>query len=208
MVFSKPYSDWQSLYGAGYPMIPAHIAKKVGFNNGFQNFGPAVQVSGGPYEIQSYAKGQDLVEVRNPHYWGTAGKLNKIVFRFFLDDTQLPPAVQNGEVNMVNPALASVAVQTPQCRSSRTPPSAIPSRALSSSTSTSTRPIPYLALASVRHAIAYGTNRQQMVQRIVAPITTAIKPLQNRICMPTQPQYQDTSGSLRGLQPQPRPRRC
>ena len=62
-VFSSPFSDWQSLYGAGMPFAPAHIASKVGFNNGFQTFGAAVQVSGGPYMIQSYAQGQDLVEV-------------------------------------------------------------------------------------------------------------------------------------------------
>ena len=70
MVFATPFSDWKSLFGGGTPMIPAHIAEKVGFNSGFQNFGPAVQVSGGPYEIQSYTQGEDLVEVPNPHYWG------------------------------------------------------------------------------------------------------------------------------------------
>ena len=79
VVFSTPFGDWKSMFS---PMIAAHIASKVGFNNGFQNFGPAVQVSGGPYTIQSYAQGQTLVEVPNPHYWGVAPKLSKEVFRF------------------------------------------------------------------------------------------------------------------------------
>ena len=56
VVFSSPFGDWQSLFG---PMIPAHIAEKVGFNNGFQTFNAAVKVSGGPFEIQSYTQGQD-----------------------------------------------------------------------------------------------------------------------------------------------------
>jgi len=141
VVFSKPYSDWKALWGAGgTPIIPAHIAQKVGFNNGFQNFGPAVQVSGGPYMIQSYSKGQDLVEVRNPHYWGTPGKLSKIVFRFILDDSQIPPAMQNGEVNLASPALASVAFNAAVRAVPNTTTSTIPG--LNSSTWTSTRPIP------------------------------------------------------------------
>jgi peptide/nickel transport system substrate-binding protein len=62
---------------------------------------------------------------------------------------------------------------------------------------------PYLAKADVRHAIAYGTDRAQMIQRIVAPLNPhpAIGPLQNRIFMPTQPQYQDTSGGYGAFSP-------
>jgi len=56
VVFATPYSDWQSLFA---PIIPAHIADKVGFNNGFQTFGSPVEVSGGPYEIQSYSPNED-----------------------------------------------------------------------------------------------------------------------------------------------------
>lgn len=200
VVFSSPYSDWQSMFGAGYPMIPAHIAKKAGFNNGFQNFGPSVQVSGGPYQIQSYAQGQDLVEVRNPHYWGPAGKLDKIVFRFILDDTQIPPAAQNGEVNVVtSPALPSVAYSA----AVKSVPNATSANiaALEFQHIDFNQANPYLALANVRYAIAAGTNRAQMVTRIAAPVTPTIKVLQNRIFMPTQPQYQDTSGSLGAYNP-------
>ena len=181
------------------PIIPAHIAKKVGFNNGFQNFGPAVQVSGGPYMIQSYAKGQDLVEVRNPHYWGTTAKLNKIIFRFILDDTQIPPAMQNGEVNLANPTLASVAFNAAVRAVPNTTTNTIPG--LQFQHMDFNQANPYLAVANVRHAIAYGTNRAQMVQRIVAPIAPSIKALQNRIWMPTQPQYQNTSGGYGTFDP-------
>ena len=199
VVFAKPFSDWKSLYGAGTPIIPAHIAKKVGFNDGFQNFGPAVQVSGGPYMIQSYAKGQDLVEVRNPHYWGTKAKLNKIIFRFILDDTQIPPAMQNGEVNLANPTLASVAFNAAVRAVPNTTTNTVPG--LQFQHMDFNQANPYLAVANVRHAIAYGTNRAQMVQRIVAPIAPSIKPLQNRIWMPTQPQYQNTSGGYGTFDP-------
>lgn len=199
VVFAKPYSDWRGLFGAGNPIIPAHTAKKVGFNDGFQNFGPAVQVSGGPYMIQSYAKGQNLVEVPNPHYWGTKPKLNKIIFRFILDDTQIPPAMQNGEVHLANPTLASVAFNAAVRAVPNTTTNTVPG--LQFQHMDFNQANPYLAVANVRHAIAYGTNRAQMVQRIVAPIAPTIKPLQNRVWMPTQPQYQNTSGSYGTFDP-------
>jgi peptide/nickel transport system substrate-binding protein len=193
VVFSKPFGDWKSLFGAGTPIIPAHIASKVGFNSGFQNFGPAVQVSGGPYEIQSYTQGEDLVEVPNPHYWGVAGKLSKIIFRFITDDSQIPPAMQNGGVNLANPTLASVSFNDAVNSIPNTTTTVIPG--LEFQHMDFNQANPYLAVANIRHAIAYGTNRAQMVQRIVGPLTSSISPLQNRIWMPIQPQYQNTSGS-------------
>jgi peptide/nickel transport system substrate-binding protein len=199
VVFSKPFGDWQALFSQNTPLIPAHIAEKVGFDSGFQNFGPAAQVSGGPYEIQSYTKGEDLVEARNPRYWGPPGKLSKIVFRFILDDSQQPPAVQNGEVNMVNPVIASIPfLDTVK---------SIPNFTVSVQPSLEFQHFdfneanPYLAMAGIRHAIAYGTNRQEMVSRIVAPLTTKIKPLQNRLIMPTEAGYADTSNGNGAFDP-------
>jgi peptide/nickel transport system substrate-binding protein len=199
VVFSKPYGDWQALFSQTTPLIPAHIAEKDGFDSGFQNFGPAVQVSGGPYEIQSYTKGEDLVEVRNPKYWGPVGTLSKIVFRFILDDAQQPPAVQNGEVNMVNPVLASI----PFLDSVKS----IPNFTVSVQPSLEFQHMdfnesnPYLALSDVRHAIAYGTNRQEMITRIVSPLSTAIGPLDNRLIMPTESGYTDTSNGYGDFDP-------
>ena len=199
VVFSKPFGDWQSLFSQANPLLPAHIAEKVGFDSGFQNFGSAVQVSGGPYEIQSYTKGEDLVEVRNPHYWGPSGTLSKIVFRFILSDDQQPPAVQNGEVNMVNPVLASI----PFLDSVKSIPNftVTVQPALEFQHMDFNESNPYLALSSVRHAIAYGTNRPEMVTRIVSPLTTAIGPLNNRLLMPTESGYTDTDNGYGAFDP-------
>ena len=200
VVMSKPYGDWQSMFSQTNPLLPAHTAQQVGFNNGFQNFGPASQVSGGPYEIQSYSKGEDLVEVRNPHWWGTPGTLSKIVYRFILSDSQQPPAVQNGEVNMVNPVLADIpfldAVKSIPNFTVNVQPS------LEFQHMDFNEANPYLALSSVRHAIAYGTNRQEMVSRIVTPLTSSIQPLDNRIYMPTETSgYTDTSNGQGDFNP-------
>ena len=97
------------------------------------------------------------------------GKLGKVVFRFITDDTQIPPAMQNGEVNLANPAAASVAFKDAVSSIPNTTTTVIPG--LEFQHIDFNQANPYLALANVRHAIAYGTNRAQMVQRIVGPLT-------------------------------------
>jgi peptide/nickel transport system substrate-binding protein len=187
IVFSSPFGDWKSLFTN---IVAAHIGEKVGWNNGFQNFNSSVQVAGGPYELQSYTKGESIVDVRNPKWWGTPGKLSKIIYKITTDD-QEPAALQNCEVNLVTPALASL--------------SFLDQLKAMTGVTTSTEPAlefqhldfneanPYLALSDVRHAIAYGTNRQELVTRIADVIDPSEKVLNNRIYATTQPEYQDTS---------------
>ena len=189
VVFTKPFADWQSLFS---PFLPAHIAQKDGFNNGFQNFGPSVQVSGGPYMIQSYTKNVSLVEVRNPKWWGTPGDLNKIIFQFISDDSQGPPAMANGEVNVFNPALGSSTLEDSLKAIPNTTVSVVPGLEFQHIDFNEANP--YLALADVRHAIAYGTNREEMIQRLVDPMTSKIGLLGGHIFMPPQSQYTDDSG--------------
>jgi peptide/nickel transport system substrate-binding protein len=196
VVFASPFGDWQSLFS---DLMPAHIAKTAGFNNGFQTFNSAVKVSGGPFEIQSYTQGQSLIEVPNPKWWGAAPKLDKLVFRFFADDNQIPPAIQNSEVDAANPAQASLQFKDAVSAVPNTTTNIIPG--LEFQHMDFNQANPYLAKLDVRLAIAAGTNRNEMVQRILGPITTSVKPLDNRIYMPTQTEHQDTSGGLGDFNP-------
>jgi peptide/nickel transport system substrate-binding protein len=196
VVFSSPFGDWQSLFS---DLMPAHIAKTAGFNNGFQTFNSAVKVSGGPFEIQSYTQGQSLIEVPNPKWFGAAPKLSKLVFRFFADDNQIPPAIQNSEVDAANPAQASLQFKDAVAAVPNTTTTIVPG--LEFQHMDFNQANPYLAKLDVRLAIAAGTNRNVMVQRILGPITTSVKPLDNRVYMPTQPQHQDTSGGLGDFNP-------
>jgi len=196
VVFSKPFGDWQSLFG---DLMPAHIAKKVGFNDGFQTFNPAVKVSGGPFEISAYTQGQSVVETPNPKWWGAKPKLSKLVFRIFADDNQIPPAIQNNEVNAANPAQASLQFKDAVAAIPNTTTNIIPG--LEFQHMDFNQANFYLAQVGVRQAIAYGTNRQEIVSRIVGPVTSSVKPLENRIYMPTQSQYQDTSGGFGDFNP-------
>src|SRR5579862_2097241 len=176
VVFSKPYGDWKALFA---PMIPAHISSKVGFNDGWSTFGPAEKVSAGPFMIKSYAKGSNLVEVPNPKYWGTdKAHLSKLVFRFILDDSQQAPAVQNNEVNMVNPALPGLDFYDSVNNISGFKVSVEPGLEFQHMDFNEANP--YLAKVSIRHAIAWGTDRAQIAGRTGGEISHGLGALNNR----------------------------
>jgi peptide/nickel transport system substrate-binding protein len=112
VVFSKPFSDWKGLFGGGYGLLPAHLAKAHGWNNTpaglasswnkyFVNTIP--KVSGGPFVIQSYSPNKYVILVPNPNYYGTKPKLSQLVFQIITDATQEPTALQNGEVDAIYP---------------------------------------------------------------------------------------------------------
>ena len=111
-------------------------------------------------QIQSYNANQSLVLTRNPKYWGTPGKLNKLVFQFFSDDTQLVPALQNKEINIFNPSTVNLSIvqtanQVPRHHQGRRCPG------WSSSTSTSTRPTPtWPSSRSARPSPTASTGRR------------------------------------------------
>jgi peptide/nickel transport system substrate-binding protein len=75
VVFSTPFTDWRVLF---HDMLPAHIARRVGWNHGFATFTPSVDLSAGPYVLKSVSSGGSAVLVRNPKWWGTAAVLDRV----------------------------------------------------------------------------------------------------------------------------------
>jgi peptide/nickel transport system substrate-binding protein len=186
VTFKPSFADWRSLYTN---IVPAHIARTVGWNTGFA--GPAQAISGSWYTITSYNANQSLVLTRNPSYWGTPGKLNKIVFQFFSDDSQLVPALQNKEINIFNPTSLNLSiVQT----ANQVPDTTKMTQAgLQFEHFDFNQSDPYLAKLQVREAIAHGVDRQSIITRTVGEITKGITPLGSRVLVPTQKGYKGTA---------------
>ena len=55
----------------------------------------------GPFKVERYTPQQELVVVKNPNYWGTPARLDRITFRFYPDDTTRALALRNNEVDMI-----------------------------------------------------------------------------------------------------------
>jgi glutathione transport system substrate-binding protein len=186
VTFKPSFTDWRSLYT---DIVPAHIARTVGWNTGF--VGPTQTISGSWYTITSYNENQSVVLTRNPTYWGTPGKLDKIVFQFFSDDTQEVPALSNKEVDIINPATVSLSIVQTANQVAGTTKVTIPG--LEFEHFDFNEADPYLARVGIREAIAHGVNRQALIARTVGEISSSIKPLGSRMYVSTQPQYKATS---------------
>jgi peptide/nickel transport system substrate-binding protein len=74
VVFARPYADWRIMFNH---MVPAHIAKRVGWNTGFATFNPSIDLSAGPLLVAS-VDGDTARLVRNPSWWGTKSVLGSI----------------------------------------------------------------------------------------------------------------------------------
>ncbi len=72
--FATPFTDWRVMFDH---MVPAHIARRVGWNHGFDTFNPAVDLSAGPFVVQSASPEGTAVLVRNPKWWGTPAVLDR-----------------------------------------------------------------------------------------------------------------------------------
>lgn len=92
---------------ANIQIIPS---EKVEATTASFNTGESV-VGTGPYKFVSYKSGEQLIFERNPQYWGTPAKWDKVTFRFIPDDAARVAAVVAGNVDLadfVPPRMASL----------------------------------------------------------------------------------------------------
>jgi peptide/nickel transport system substrate-binding protein len=186
VTFKPTFTDWRSLF---INIVPAHVARVVGWNTGFS--GPSQVVSGSWFKLQSYNDNQSVVLVRNPRYWSTPAKLSKLVFQFFSDDGQLVPALQDHEINILNPTDVNLSI----VQNANQVPNAtkVAVAGLQFEHLDFNQADPYLAKVQVRQAIAHGVNRQSIIARTVGQIDKGITPLGSRMLVPTQAGYKATS---------------
>lgn len=188
-VFEKPYGDWKSLFSLA--LLPSHIARRVGWNNGFATFDPAVVISGGPFRIESYNVGQDLTLVRNERYWGPPAHLDRIVFRFVSESSEQIPALRNREADVIypQPQLDSLT----QVRALEGVTTEVNFGLAYEHLTLNTRQ-EFLALPAVRQALALALDRKQIVERTVGQVDDTATPLGSRLYVNSQPEYDDNSG--------------
>ena len=100
ITFSKPFAPWRTLLGGSCTQIfPKHVYDGKNFNKALNN----EIVGSGPFKFKEWNKGQDITVVRNDNYWGEKPAIDQITYRFIPDTNSLIAALQNGEVNFINP---------------------------------------------------------------------------------------------------------
>ncbi len=188
VVMSTPFFDWKTMFGNLYP---AHIASQHGDLAASFTWFDANQptYSAGPYIITGYSKDTSVTETPNPKWYGaTKPGLSKLVFRIITDQTQEVPALQNNEVQAIYPQpdqdIVSQAKSTPGVITNLG--AGMQWEHLDFNLAN-----PILADTKLRTALFTAVDRNQIIAKTVGQFAPNIKPLNNRMYMPTQPGYQD-----------------
>jgi peptide/nickel transport system substrate-binding protein len=191
VVFSPSFGDWRALWSH---LVPAHLAQKLGWNKGFDNFDPNVVISGGPFKIQSYVKGSSLTLVPNDRYWGKRPpNLDSIVFHFISGATQQLAALQAQQADMVY--LRPQVDQVNAVRSMTDVNSELNFGLAAEHVAFNVK-TPGLDDLSVRKALATAIDRPTIVRQTVGQISDSAVVDNSLMFVNDQPQYQDMSGGL------------
>lgn len=108
ITFEKKYPDWRGLF----QLYPSHIAAKQGdlstadgLSKAFEYFkNTTPNWSGGWFKFADYQKDVSVTLVPNEKWYGaTKPALDKVIYRVIEDQAQQVPALQNKEVQMLQP---------------------------------------------------------------------------------------------------------
>lgn len=173
--FAKPYGDFRGLWQA----IPqaAHLkAQPGGWQDGLnQNPGP----SAGPYMFESWEKGTSITLVPNPKWQGDpAPTVDRLVMRFLPESSTLPDALRNQEVDVIfaqaQTDLLQDLEQVPGLKTKVVQGPTFEHLVLNLKD-------PIIADPAVRQAIAYGVDRDAIVEGLVKPFFAEAEPLDNMV---------------------------
>ncbi len=97
---SKPYF-LAAQYLGGISIIPEHVykfSKPADFNNQGE-----VLVGSGPYKVDHWDRGQQLVLARNDKYWSDRPTFDKLVFKFIINPQAAFQSFQNEQIDSDDP---------------------------------------------------------------------------------------------------------
>jgi peptide/nickel transport system substrate-binding protein len=106
--FKHTFADWQMLFGN---LVPAHVMERVGWNPSCSTVNPAIDLSGGPFEIGAVS-GQTIKLVQNPKWWGTPANARSITVHVASSTAQLGQWMSSGYVQVAQPTTVTSAFLT------------------------------------------------------------------------------------------------
>ncbi|MBW8871051.1 MAG: ABC transporter family substrate-binding protein [Leifsonia sp.] len=144
-------------------------------------------VSSGPFVVSSWTPGQSLTMTKNKYYaGGLKPNVDKIVFRIIPDANAQVTALQNGEVDIINPQASADTITALKQTSAKILTGAQASYDHLDLNFGS----PVFADAKVREAFLKTIPRQQILDSIVTPVDSKAKVLDSQIFLPNQEQYE------------------
>jgi len=144
-------------------------------------------VSSGPFVVSSWTPGQSLTMTPNKYYaGGLKPNVDKIVFRIIPDANAQVTALQNGEVDIINPQASADTITALKQTSAKILTGAQASYDHLDLNFGS----PVFKDEKVREAFLKTIPRQQILDSIVTPVDSKAKVLNSQIFLPNQEQYE------------------
>ncbi len=152
------------------PILPEHILAKYNDAKGSFNTAPfnSLPVGSGPFKVVAWNRGQDVRMVANPYYYLGKPKLDQVVYKILPDENTMETQIQTHEIDMLaqgtglkwphyaelaaDPANGLVAVRVDSYQWSHID---------------FNLRHPIVSDRDVRVALAYATNRQEIIDKIL-----------------------------------------
>lgn len=169
---SQLYPPFVSVVLAGQyggRLLPEHILK--GVPDIAKSDYARKPIGNGPYRFVEWVSGDRITLERNPKFWGQKAALDKVVFKISPDRNVLLAQLKSGAIDMVadlTEANAEDLKSSQDVMVMSTPSSALELMNINLNSPTDlTKPHPVLGELAVRQAIAYGINRQGLIDGIL-----------------------------------------
>jgi peptide/nickel transport system substrate-binding protein len=171
LLFSEPYADWPDLFGGG--TTNGYVLKAAAFPSADADkpdlkdeMNDTIPFSGGPWKMQSWSKSQEIL-VRNDKYWGHQPLLDQVTFTPLEEQPQELAALGSGQVDAIYPqaGAASVIDQLKQVAGNNAKVVTGPTNYGDAFWFNLSDPV--LKDFAVRQAIAYGVDRQRIIDQII-----------------------------------------
>ncbi|SDB85841.1 peptide/nickel transport system substrate-binding protein [Raineyella antarctica] len=148
----------------------------------------ATPAGSGPYLVNEWTKGSQVVLARNPKYWATPPRVENVTFRYFSDATAMNSAMLSGDLNVISN------VQAPQALDRFSDPEKY--TVLQGTTNGEVvlgmnNRNKALSDPRVRQALTYAIDRKALLDSVWAGKGTLI----GSMVPPTDPWYEDLSGA-------------
>ncbi len=151
------------------PILPEHILAKYNDDKGSFNTAPfnALPIGSGPFKVVAWHRGQDVELVANPDFYLGAPKLKRVIYKILPDENTAVTQLQTHELDLL--ALGT-GLKWPEYASLAADPrnglKALRVDAFAWSHVDFNLKQPIVSDLQVRRAIAYGTDRSEIINKV------------------------------------------
>ena len=159
---NSPFSPWPSITTA-ISIVPEDVYTELG-SEGFAK----APVGSGPFKFVSWTRGVDYVIEKNPDYWGTPAKLDKVTFQTVADEDARLNGVASGslDIALISPNQVAGLEDSTGVTVASIPANGVVFLGINSTSGP-------LADAKIRKAISLAIDKDTLVKSVLAGGATA-----------------------------------